>query len=164
MVFWVLQICAFLLNSILLFVLYNLLFTKAISCHIILLYLDKLLQLLVKGTVCIFAYLYITNNSWWFYTNSDGIKYHILLINRNSWHYLQHLSILHKKQLLNHTLNKFVLNLYSVLETITGTRNTVVNKTELPAFLELTLYFEKRDNKQTNKNKLYSMSTGHRVI
>ena len=70
----------------------------------------------------------------------------------------------HKKQLLNHTLTKFVLNLYSVLETITGTRDTVVNKTELPAFLKLTFYFEKRDNKQTNKNKLYSMSAGHRVI
>ena len=51
-----------------------------------------------------------------------------------------------------------------MLETITGTRDTVVNKTELPAFLKLTFYFEKRDNKQTNKNKLYSMSAGHRVI
>lgn len=95
--------------------------------------------------------------------NSDGIKYHILLINRSSQHYLQHPSILYKKQLLNHTLSKFVLNLYSVLQTVTDTRNTVVNKTELPAFLEITFYFEKRDNKQTNKNKLYSMSAGHRV-
>ena len=96
--------------------------------------------------------------------NSDGIKYRILLINRSSWLYLQHPSILYKKQLLNHTLNKFVLNLYSVLQTVTGTRNIVVNKTELPAFLEITFYFEKRDNKQTNKNKLYSQSAGHRVI
>ena len=85
--------------------------------------------------------------------NSDGIKYRILLINRSLWHYLQHPSILYKKQLLIHTLNKFVLNLYSVLQTVTGTRNTVVNKTELPSFLEITFYFEKRDNKQTNKQK-----------
>lgn len=51
-----------------------------------------------------------------------------------------------------------------MLETITGTRDTVVNKIELPAFLKLTFYFEKKDNKQTDKNKLYSMSAGHRVI
>ena len=50
-----------------------------------------------------------------------------------------------------------------MLDTVLGTGDIVVNKTELPAFLEITFYFEKRDNKQTNKNKLYSMSAGHRV-
>lgn len=115
----------------------------------------------------LFTYLHIfisqTTADGFTELNSDGIKYHILLIDRSSQHYLQHPSILCKKQLLNHTLSKFVLNLYSVLETVTDTRNIVVNKTELPAFLEITFYLEKRDNKQTNKNKLYSMSAGHRV-
>lgn len=71
------------------------------------------------------------------------------------------------KHLLIHTPKKFVLSVYSVLVTLIGTGDIVMNKTDrIPCLLgaHILLWKERqKTNKQTSKHKIYSMSAGHRV-